>query len=116
MVRTAAILVGLVWHTLGPALASGVLGLPEGRIVAAAKRVGAKSPDLVTWGREASALLQTLARRGGRWLMDRFAVLGHLARWWGTPWRWVPARGRLLPLGEPFWDHAGAGTRGRPPP
>jgi len=110
-VQEAATLLGLATGATTPALAAAVLHLPEGRLVETARRLS-ESRDLVTWGREVSDLVQVLARHGGRWLMDRFAVLGHVAGWWGRPWRFVPRGARLLALGEPFWPR----TRGRAPP
>lgn len=106
-----ATLLGLAASAPDAAVAAAVLHLPTGRLVEIARRL-AESHDLVTWGREVSDLVETLARRGGRWLMDRFAVLGHLAGWWGRPWRWVPRGGRFLALGEQFWS----GTKSREPP
>lgn len=115
-VRAAATLLGLVvGGETTPALSAGVLQLPEGKLVETAREL-VSSRDLAAWGREVSTLVATLVRRGGRWLMDRLAVLGHLARWWGRPWRWVPRGGRLLPLGRSFWARPGARTRGRAPP
>jgi hypothetical protein len=110
-VQEAATLLGLAAGATTPAVAAAVLHLPEGRLVETERRLS-ESRDLATWGREVSDLVCVLARRGGRWLMDRFAVLGHLAGWWGKPWRWVQRVGRLLALGEVFWP----GTRGRAPP
>jgi hypothetical protein len=111
-VGEAAALLGLAaGAATTPATAGAVLHVPEGRLVETARRLS-QSRDLVTWGREVIGLAEVLARRGGRWLMDRFAVLGHLAGWWGRPWRWVPRPGRLLKLGEAFWPR----TRGRDPP
>jgi hypothetical protein len=111
-VHEAAVLLGLaVGGAVTPALAAAVLHLPEGRLVETSHRLS-ESHDLVTWGSEVMSLVASLTRRGGRWLMDRFAVLGHLAQWWGRPWRWAPRHGRLLKLGECFWP----GTRGRAPP
>jgi hypothetical protein len=111
-VHEAAALLGLAMGSATtPALAAAVLHLPEGRLVETARRLS-ESDDLVTWGREVIDLVQGLARRSGRWLMDRFAVLGHLAGWWGKPWRFVPRGARLLALGRPFWPR----TRGRAPP
>jgi len=110
-VREAAILLGLAAGATTPVLAAAVLHLPEGRLVETTRRLS-ESRDLVTWGRCVIDLVHVLARRGGRWLMDRFAVLGHLAGWWGRPWRFVLRGARLLPLGEAFWP----GTRGHPPP
>lgn len=112
-VQEAATLLGLAASEPDAAVAAAVLHLPTGRLVEVAGRL-AESRDLVTWGREVIGVVESLVRRGGRWLMDRFAVLGHLAGWWGKPWRWV-SRGapRLSPLGKPFWP---GGTRGRAPP
>lgn len=111
-VREAATLLGLAASEPDAAVAAAVLHLPTGRLVEIAQRLS-ESHDLVTWGREVSALAEELARRGGGWLMDRFAVLGHLAGWWGRPWRWSSRCRRLLALGEPFWRGR---TRGRDPP
>lgn len=98
-----------------PTLAAGVLHFSEGKLVETAREL-LRSRDLAAWGRQVSTLLAALARRGGRWLMDRLAVLGHLAGWWGRPWRWLPRARRLLALGRPFWARPGARTRGRAPP
>jgi len=112
-VLEAATLLGLAASEPDAAIAAAVLHLPTGRLVEVARRLS-EVRDLVTWGCEVSGLVETLARRGGRWLMDRFAVLGHLAGRWGRPWRWVSQGGaRLLPLGRPFWP---AGTRSGKPP
>jgi hypothetical protein len=110
-VEEAATLLGLGVGATTPAVAAAVLQVAEGRLVETARRIS-ESRDLVTLGREVTALVEALARRGGRWLMDRFALLGHLAGWWGKPWRWIPRRARLLALGEAFWPR----TRGRAPP
>lgn len=110
-VEEAATLLGLGVGATTPMTAAAVLHVAEGRLVEGARRLS-ESRDLVTLGREVMALVETLARRGGRWLMDRFALLGHLAGWWGRPWRWIARPGRLLALGEAFWP----GTRGRAPP
>lgn len=111
----AAILGVIVGGVITPALAAAVLHLPEGRLVETAQRV-AGSPSVVELGKEVSELLAALARRGGRWLVDRMAVLGHLARWWGRPWRWVPRLGQLLALGEPYRAALDAIQRERSPP
>jgi hypothetical protein len=110
-VREAATLLALADGAVTPALASAVLHLPEGRLVEM-RRALAASRDIATWGRAVVGLAEALARRGGRWLMDRFAVLGHIARWWGRPWRWVARPARLVALGKAFWP----GTRCRAPP
>jgi hypothetical protein len=109
----AATLLGLAAGELDAAVAAAVLHLPTGRLVEVAQRLS-EARDLVTWGREVSGLVEMLARRGGRWLMDRFAVLGHLAGRWGRPWRWASqGAARLLPLGMPFWR---TGTASVKPP
>jgi hypothetical protein len=107
----AATLLGLGVGATTPATAAAVLHVAEGRLVEVARRLS-ESRDLATLGREVTAVMGILARRGGLWLMDRFALLGHLAGWWGRPWRWIPRPPRLLALGEAFWRR----TRGREPP
>jgi len=110
-VEDAVTLLGLGLGAATPATAAAVLQLPEGRLVETARQLSTSS-DLVRVSREVMTLLEALARRGGRWLMDRFALLGHLAGWWGRPWRWIQRPPRLLALGEAFWPR----TRGRAPP
>jgi len=110
-IEEAAALLGLGVGAATPTTAAAVLQLPEGRLVETARRLS-ESSDLVTVGREVKTLVAILARRGSRWLMDRFALLGHLAGWWGRPWRWLSRPPRLLALGEAFWPR----TRGRAPP
>jgi hypothetical protein len=110
-VEEAATLLGLS-AGVTPKFAAAVLHFPEGRIVEVARRL-AESRDLGATGCAVMNLVEALARRGGRWLVDRFAVLGHLAGWWGRPWRWVVRDARLVGLGEQFWPR---GTRGRDPP
>lgn len=115
-VRSAALLLGLASSAvIAPALAAAVLHLPEGQLVEIARRV-AGSRSLSRLGSEVSAVLGLLARRGGRWLADRLAVLGHLAGWWGSPWRWVPRLHQLLALGQPFQAALRAIRGGRSPP
>lgn len=111
-VHEVAGLLGLaVGSGVTPAIAAAILGVPEGGLGETARGL-ASARDVVIWGRAVGNLWATLARRGGRWLMDRFALLGYLAGWWGTPWRWLMRPARLLGLGQRFWP----GTRGRWPP
>ena len=110
-VDEAATLLGLGVGAATPTVAAAALQVAEGRLVETARRLS-ESRRLVTLASEVMTLVETLARRGGRWLMDRFALLGHLAGWWGRPWRWISRPPRLLALGEAFWPR----TRGRAPP
>lgn len=102
--------VGLVGATPGPDLAAAVTHLPCGVLVETRQRL-AESRALPAWGRAVAGFVRDLARRAGRALMDRLAVLGHLAGRWGRPYRWVVRGGRLLELGRPFWESTERGTR-----
>jgi len=109
-VARAATLLGLAPDApVGRETVAAVSGLAAGELVEVADCLAASS-DLTVWGREVTALLAALARRSGRALMDRIAVLGHLSGWWGRPFRWAPPRGQLLELGRSFWTDKQPGT------
>jgi hypothetical protein len=114
-VRGAAELLGLTGDAPGPDVAAAVTHLPCGALVETRQRL-AESRGLPTWARAVVDFVGDLAKRAGRALMDRLAVLGHLAGWWGRPFRWVPREGRLLELGRPFWESPERGTRRRSAP
>ena len=83
--------------------------VPAGLLLASARGF-AQARDLEHRGREVESALERLLQRPGSWLSDRLAVLGFLAGCWGRPYRWsLPAGGRLLGLGCPFWASAQAG-------
>ncbi len=114
--RRGAVLLGLVGGALEHEVAAEVLHLP-GRAIAETTSRMATTRSLVAKGAAVKGVLDALMRRSGQWLMDRLAVLGHLADLWGRPFRWRPGpRGRLLPLGRPFWPKATneEGPRGPP--
>ncbi len=111
-----AMLLGLVASALEYEVAAEVLDLP-GRVIAETTSRMATARSLVAKGAAVKGVLDALTRRSGQWLMDRLAVLGHLAGLWGRPFRWRPGPpGRLLPLGRPFWPKATneEGPRGPP--
>jgi hypothetical protein len=110
----AAELLGLIGAAPGPDVAAAVTHLPCGALVETRQRL-AEARELPAWGRAVAGFVRDLVRRAGRALMDRLAVLGHLAGWWGRPFRWVPRGGRLLELGRPFWKSDERGTRSRSP-
>lgn len=114
-VHGAAALLGLAGDAPGPDVSAAVTHLPCGALVEARQQL-AESHGLPAWARALVGFVGDLARRAGRALMDRLAVLGHLAGWWGRPYRWVPRGGRLLELGRPFWEGDMRGTRSRSPP
>lgn len=114
-VRAGAALLGLSGDAPGPELAAAVSHLPCGALVEARQEL-AGSRGLPEWARTVVGFLHDFARCAGRALMDRLAVLGHLAGWWGPPYRWVPRGRRLLELGRPFWGGDDVGTRSRSPP
>lgn len=114
-VRGAAELLGLIGDTPGPDVAAAVTHLPCGALVEARQQL-AESRGLPVWGRAVAEFFGDLAKRAGRALMDRLAVLGHLAGWWGRPFRWEPRSGRLVELGERFWKFDEFGTKRRLPP
>ena len=108
----AALLLGLEAESpLGPEGASEVGLLPLGDILASAARLSL-AVDFPAKGREIGAVLTSLSRRAGRALMDRLAVLGHVAGLWGHPYRWRPSTSTLLELGQPFWRPSSPGTSG----
>lgn len=114
-VRGAAELLGLAGDASGPDVAAAVTHLPCGALVEA-RQLLAGSRALPIWAGKVRRFLRDLTKRAGRALMDRLAVLGHLAGWWGRPFRWVPRGARLLELGRPFWESGARGTRSRSPP
>lgn len=117
----AATLFGLVASTPPSAATSAaVTGLPEGELVELASRLESPSQKnknkrkcLVEWGKTVARVLGDLVKRAGRALMDRLAVLGHVAGFWGRPYRWLsrPGPGQLLELGRAFSRNASPGTR-----
>jgi hypothetical protein len=112
-VDRAAVLVGLGRGRLPDAeVVAAVTGLAAGDLVETGGVLLA-TRDLVGWAGAIGEVLARLARHCGRARMDRCAVLGHLAGWWGVPWRWLPQVGRLLDLAGPFRRGAVAGTRAR---
>ena len=88
-----------------PSAVAGVTGVPEGRLVETARTLG-QARGLRAWGQSVMLVIGALARQAGRTLMDKLAVLGHLAGRWGRPYRWEPGLGRLIGLGQPFWSLA----------
>lgn len=115
-VRAAASLLGLISDLEPtPAVAAGVLGIAEGGL-AERRQALSCTRDLTIWARSVCGLVVRLTRGGRMWLMDRLALLGHLAGWWGRPWRWLPRTSRLIAQGGSFWASPDAGTRGRSPP
>ena len=92
-----------------PALVADVTGLPAGMLLELASEL-AVLRDLRRRGRQARDVVLRLARDVGRALMDRLAVLGHLAGKWGHPYRWRPGIASLIELGRPFWRPVGPGT------
>jgi hypothetical protein len=86
-----------------------VTQLPEGVLVETIQVLAASS-DFELWGRKVTSVAVDLADRAGRVVMDRLAVLGHLAGSWGRPFRWEPRSGRLLKLGQTFWRTGSPGT------
>ena len=103
-------ILGLDEHLpLGPEAVAEVTHLPQGELLEVVKRL-ALTRDLVARGREVRDLVAGVARLAGRALMDRLAVLGHLAGLWGHPYRWRPSASALLELGRPFWREGPFGT------
>lgn len=103
---------GLVMGTPPEASTSAaVTELPEGRLVELAAKLS-MSRSLVDWGKTVARVLGDLVKRAGRALMDRLAVLGHVAGFWGRPYRWLsrPGPGRLIELGRAFSRGAAPGT------
>ena len=90
-----------------PSVVAGVTGAAEGRLVEMAKKLG-QTRDHQAWGQSVMQVIGVLVRQAGRALMDKLAVLGHLAGRWGRPYRWEPGPRRLVPLGQPFWPLAPA--------
>lgn len=111
----AAELLGLAGDAPGPDVAAAVTHLPCGALVEA-RQLLAGSRALPSWAGKVTRFLRDLTKLAGRALMDRLAVLGHLAGWWGRPFRWEPRGSRLLELGRPFWRVDKPGTRSRSPP
>jgi len=95
--------------SLGPEAVAEVTHLPQGELFEIRDRL-ARTRDLVCRGREVRDLVAGVARLAGRALMDRLAVLGHLAGLWGHPYRWRPSASALLELGRPFWREGPLGT------
>lgn len=100
---------------LGPEAVAEVTHLPQGELLEIRDRL-AGAHDLVSLGREVRDLLAGVARLAGRALMDRLAVLGHLAGLWGHPYRWRPSASSLLEIGRPFWREGPLGTTTDLPP
>lgn len=92
-----------------PAVVASVTGLPAGALLELASDL-ALIGDLRRRGRQVRDVLMQLARCSGRALMDRLAVLGHLAGRWGHPYRWRSAIASLIELGRPFWRPLQPGT------
>ena len=111
-VARAAAMLGLVVGTPPtPALVASVTGLGEGQLVGIAARL-ASTHDLKAWGDEVARVAAKLECQVPLTLLDRLAVLGHLAGRWGRPYRWLPGPRRLLELGRRLWSSAptAAGT------
>lgn len=113
-VREGTRLLGLSGESPGPEVAAAVSHLSCGVLVEARARLDGER-SLSAWGRAVIRVVRDLIGRAGRALMDRLAVLGHLAGRWGRPYRWLPRPKRLLELGRPFWANDDPGTRHRPP-
>ena len=96
----------------GPETVASVTGLSAGALLEMASGLTLVG-DLRRRGRQARDVLLQLARCSGRALMDRLAVLGHLAGRWGHPYRWRSAIAALIELGRPFWRPGPPGTLGR---
>lgn len=111
-VARGALLLGLAAPRTSVELAAAVSQLPRGALVEARERV-ASTAGLIARSREVAKTFTALSERAKRALMDRLAVLGHLAGCWGPPYRWVPRTGRLLALGSAFWQRGGAGRAAR---
>jgi hypothetical protein len=92
-----------------PAVVADVTGLPAGILLEIASEL-ASVHDLTRRGRQARDVLRRLAGDVGRALMDRLAVLGHLAGRWGHPYRWRTSIASLIELGRPFWHPNPPGT------
>ena len=92
-----------------PSAVAGVTGVPEGRLVETARTLG-QARGLRAWGQSVMLVIGALVRQAGRALMNKLAVLGHLAGRWGRPYRWEPGPGRLIGLGQPFWSLAPAAS------
>lgn len=98
-----------------PETVAGATGLPAGEIVEAACAL--RGPvSLVVLGRRVTGFLHRLVRLAGRAVMDRLALLGHLAGLFGPPHRVEGPGSELLEIGRPFWRTQGTGTTGPPPP
>ena len=113
-IRRAAELLGLLGES-GAELAAAVAHLAAGELVETVRRL-AESTDLSAWGREVARVVEEARQRSGPALMDRLAVLGHVAGLWGRPYRWLPRPGRLLELGRPFWRSPVGRMHTREPP
>ena len=92
-----------------PAVVADVTGLPTGDLLELASNLAVVG-DLRRRGRQVRDVLMQLARCSGRALMDRLAVLGHLAGRWGHPYRWRSRIASLIELGRPFWRPGTPGT------
>ena len=79
-----------------------VTHLPAGDLLGSLNRL-ARARDLVSRGREIWSVFAEVTGLAGRTLMDRLAVLGHLAGLWGHPYRYRPGSSTLRELGRPFW-------------
>lgn len=113
-VERGASLVGLCESPAGTSTAAAVTHAPCGALVEATRALSA-ARGLRGRAPIVARVFRDLARRAGRALMDRLAVVGHLAGLWGAPYRWDTRRARLIALGEAFWPRAAAGTRGASP-
>ena len=107
MDRAAAVL-GLAETAPGAEVAAAASQLPGGVVVEARERLASAS-GLIARASEVAPTFAALAQCAGCGLMDRLAVLGHLAGCWGRPYRWVPGTRRLLELGRAFWQQSPGG-------
>ena len=109
-VSRASTLLGLESGALpDPAVVADVTGLPAGDLLEVASDLAVVG-ELARRGRQVREVLMRLTRSAGRALMDRLAVLGHLASRWGHPYRWRPGIASLIELGRPFWRPGSPGT------
>jgi hypothetical protein len=109
--RGAALLGLLEGQGAGASVVAAAGHTPCGALVETSRDLAAAS-GLLGRGPLVATSFRELVKRAGRAVMDRLAVLGHLAGLWGEPYRWEPTRGRLLALGRAFWTRPPAGTSG----